>query len=173
MYEADVIESICLPLVWLLSTPNRIVRDHTTKVISGLLRAHLGVALKLVERFSAVDDPYLHERLSALACHGAVLRGGHRDMAGGRDLFDGMVRVWLSDKYGRPDALTRDAVRGVGEWLHGEGLIYDAELAGVSPPYESKPLGNQRSDTWLEAQYPSSTTSPGSATSWSGKRSEG
>jgi hypothetical protein len=153
-YDDDVVESACLPLVWLLSTPNRPVRDHTTKVLANILRCHLRVAARLVERFAFVDEPYLHERLAA-ACHGTVLRGGHRDPDATRELLDTMAAVWVSGDRARPDPLTRDAVRGVAEWLCREGLIDEEDLAAVSPPYRSKPLANPRSRAWLDARYPS------------------
>jgi hypothetical protein len=152
-YDGDVIEAACLPLVWLLSTPNRPARDHATKVLAQVLQRHLRPATALVRRFARVQEPYVHERLAAVA-HGAVLRGGYLDRAAALELFEAMTEVWLDGDL-RPDPLTRDAVRGVAEWLHRDKLIDGERLAAVSPPYNSKRVAAPRTKRWLDERYAS------------------
>ena len=42
-YDAEVVELACIPLCWLLSSPNRFMRDWVTKALVQLLRGHLDV----------------------------------------------------------------------------------------------------------------------------------
>lgn len=149
-YDADVIESACLPLVWLLSLPDRPVRDESTKALAHVLQHHLGSASALVNRFAEIDDPAIHERL-AVACHGAVLRGGHHDPDGVSALLAAMERVWGETTSSRPDLMTRDALRGVAEWQM-QRLGSPAALeARYRTPRPAHPLSRER----LEAKYPS------------------
>ena len=72
-YDAEVIELACIPLCWLLSSPNRFMRDWVTKALVQLLRGHLDVMHALFERFWTVDDPYIVQRVVAIA-YRALLR---------------------------------------------------------------------------------------------------
>ena len=42
-YQPEVIELASIPLCWLLSSPNRFMRDWVTKALVQLLRGHLDV----------------------------------------------------------------------------------------------------------------------------------
>jgi hypothetical protein len=58
------------------------MRDWTTKALVHLLRGHLDVMRALVERFWAVDDPYVVQRVVAIA-YGALLRSSPQHGYGG------------------------------------------------------------------------------------------
>lgn len=66
-YDTEVVELACIPLCWLLSSPNRFMRDWVTKALVQLLHGHLDVMRALVERFWTVDDPYVVQRVVAIA----------------------------------------------------------------------------------------------------------
>jgi len=74
MIADDRAELAALTLTWLFSTSNRMVRDRATKALAALLAPRLALAAKLVERFQAVNDPYVLERLLG-AAYGAALQG--------------------------------------------------------------------------------------------------
>lgn len=54
-------------LIWFCTTPNRFVRDRATKALVSLLEERLGTLRKLIPTFWKVDDPYVTERLMAVA----------------------------------------------------------------------------------------------------------
>ena len=63
----------CIALSWFLTTPNRFVRDKATKGLVCLLQNRINLLPQLLEKFKNVNDPYVVERLFAVA-YGCVLR---------------------------------------------------------------------------------------------------
>ena len=115
-YDDTVVELACIPLVWLLSSPNRAMRDWTTKALVQLLRGHPRVLEALLERFLGVDDPYVIERLITIA-YGSVLRADvahHKGMARAAALVKDRVLGRLEQFNLNP--LLVDAARGIVEW---------------------------------------------------------
>lgn len=54
-------------LGWMLTASNRFVRDRATNGLISLLSHRLDAVRTLVERFRDVDDPYVCERIYAVA----------------------------------------------------------------------------------------------------------
>lgn len=150
-YPQRVVELAAIPLVWTLTSPNRIMRDYVTKVLCQLLAGSLPVALALLERFREVDDPYVLERL-AVATHGAVLVGGDSDKDAALACARRLTEVAL-DTNTMPDVLVRDAARGAMEWCFRDGLVTEKEYASVQPPYGSAPPETPRTFKQLERTY--------------------
>jgi hypothetical protein len=72
----DVIELATIMLAWLFTSPNRRLRDTATKALLRLVEHNTQVLLNLIVAFAEVDDPYITERLMAVAC-GHVVRHRH------------------------------------------------------------------------------------------------
>jgi hypothetical protein len=153
-YPAEVIELAAIPLVWVLASPNRFARDYTTKALASLLMSRLPVATKLVERVSAIDDPYVKQRLAA-SCVGAVTRGSQAgfDRAEVDELLSGLVAMIESEQT-MPDVLLRDHVATLARWLRQRKLIGPSLLKRAVSPYSSKPPKMPRSERYLEQTYP-------------------
>src|SRR5262249_18485502 len=66
-YPPEVIELASTALAWLLSSPNRFMRDWVTKALVQLLHGHLPVMRSLFERFWDVNDPYVVQRVAVVA----------------------------------------------------------------------------------------------------------
>ena len=60
-------------LSWFLASTNRQLRDTATKALVQLLHNRIQILIPLLEKFSIIDDPYIHERLYAVAL-GCALR---------------------------------------------------------------------------------------------------
>lgn len=56
-----------------LASTNRKLRDTATKALVQLLHNRIQLLIPLLEKFSTVDDPYIHERLYGVAL-GCALR---------------------------------------------------------------------------------------------------
>jgi len=61
-----------IALSWFLTTSNRYLRDSTTKALVSLLTNRIHVLRKIIHKFLNVNDPYVLERLFAVA-YGCVL----------------------------------------------------------------------------------------------------
>lgn len=131
----DRAELAALTLTWLFSTSNRMVRDRATKALAALLAPRLALAAKLVERFQAVNDPYVLERLLA-AAYGAALQGLTDDRLGA--LAETAQRCVFDRDEALVHVLIRDYARGVIELADRRGVLPLAvDIARARPPYRS------------------------------------
>lgn len=121
-------------LLWFLTTSHRPLRDRATKALVRLLTPRLHVLDALLATFREVDDPYVRERLYAVA-YGCVLRSGDTDAIGkiARHVFDDLFR----DGAPTPHILLRDYARGVVERAAVLGVDAGVDLARARPPYKS------------------------------------
>ena len=99
-----------LTLTWCLASSNRGLRDRATKALVSLLRRRTPVVIHLLNHFREVDDPYVSERLFAVA-YGCAL--GTSDTRQLSDLAQYVHRQVFS--VGAPDThvMLRDYARGV------------------------------------------------------------
>ncbi|MYF69399.1 MAG: hypothetical protein F4181_05215 [Proteobacteria bacterium] len=136
MLDSEAAELFAIALVWMLTASHRSVRDWTTKALVNLLTGRLDVAGRLVERIANVDDPYLAERLYAVA-YGVATRSHDAEKVGAL-----AQRVYESVfARGTPPAniLLRDFARGVVERaLYLEAAI-EVDETRIRPPYGSTP----------------------------------
>ncbi|HHW86159.1 MAG TPA: ATP-binding protein [Chloroflexi bacterium] len=132
--DGDSVELCAVSLAWMLSTPNRFLRDRATKALVSLLTGYFNVAEKLVARFADVDDLYIRERIFAVA-YGICMRSQNVAVIGrlAKLVYD------LVFAAGEPPAhiLLRDYARGVIE----RALYLKADIQVdetlIRPPYRS------------------------------------
>src|SRR5690606_29752788 len=101
-----------ITLCWMLSSPNRILRDRATKGLVRLLSSRIHILLKLLEQFSEIDEPYVLERLYA-AAYGCALRNNNKELS--KKLAQFVYEKQFKD--GKPclNILLRDYARGIVE----------------------------------------------------------
>jgi hypothetical protein len=150
-YSADVVELACIPLCWLLSSPNRFMRDWVTKALVQLLRGHLKVMRRLVERFWPIDDPYIVQRVVAIA-YGSLLRSAPSEANDARALAE-LVHALVFRRPIRPDELLLDAARGIVRWAVGHGLLDADAVESSKRPYGLKIPSRPPTDQTIESKY--------------------
>ncbi|MEV6871461.1 ATP-binding protein [Amycolatopsis sp. NPDC051128] len=150
-YGAEVIELASIPLCWLLSSPNRFMRDWVTKALVQLLRGHLDVMRALVERFWTVDDPYVVQRVIAIA-YGSLLRSTSAQAEQAKALAEA-VNACVFARPVRPDELLLDAARGVVRWAVAHQLLPGSALDSAQRPYGLKPPGSPPTEATIKAKY--------------------
>ena len=132
--DTEVVDLAATTLGWMLSTPHRFLRDRATKGLVALLTGRLASLDRLVNLFADIDDPYVVERIYAVA-YGVAMRSN--DGTGvGRVARSVHRRVFAG---GTPTAhlLLRDYARGVIERAAYLGAAGDLDLDLVRPPYSS------------------------------------
>jgi len=131
--ESVLLSSITL--AWYHTSTNRELRDCSTKALICLLQDRLEVLLKILKMFEGVNDPYVYERLFAVA-YGCVLRTNQKEKIA--ELSEYIFKTIFSDpKNVIPHILLRDYARGAIEYTHYLGIELSFELSKVRPPYQS------------------------------------
>ena len=132
--DTSVVNLAATTLAWMLTTPNRFLRDRATKALVSLLTGRYKSTMQLIDRFSDVDDIYVAERVYAVAC-GVAMRS-HDAQQVGRLASLVYNKVFAA---GTPPVhiLLRDYARGVVE--RAIYLDRDIELdeQAIRPPYNS------------------------------------
>ena len=132
--DAGTVDLCALTLAWMLTTSNRFLRDRATKALVCLLTGRLDAVARLVERFAEVDDPYVAERVYAVA-YGVAMRS-HDPMEVGELASLVYERVFAS---GSPPVhiLLRDYARGVVERAIYLDANLDIDESLIRPPYRT------------------------------------
>ncbi|NVK53669.1 MAG: ATP-binding protein [Flavobacteriaceae bacterium] len=131
-------ESILLSsmtLTWFHTSTNRELRDCSTKALVSLLQDRLHILIKLLKKFETVNDPYVYDRLFAVAYGCAIRTNKKEELA---SLSDYIYQTIFKDKdevY--PHVLLRDYARGVIEFTNFSGFKLPFDIEDVRPPYKS------------------------------------
>lgn len=147
----ESIRLCCTALVWFLATPNRFLRDKSTRALVALLKNRLSVVLTLLKQFSGVDDPYIQERLYAVA-YGSVSHS-RKDR---RELKE--LAVWIYSTVFKTEnppvnVLIRDYARGLIEIAQQEKVQLKIIESRVRPPFKSKWPNRIASEKTLKRKY--------------------
>ena len=134
--NAGLVDLCAMTLAWMLATSNRTVRNGATTALVNLLTGRFEATVRLVEGFADVDDPYVIERVYAVA-YGVATRS--HDPAEVKVLAE-CVYVGVFG-FGAPPAniLLRDYARGVVERALYLGSTIDVDVIRIRPPYDSAP----------------------------------
>ena len=133
--DDETVDLCATALSWMLTTSNRFLRDRATKALVSLLTGRLRAVMRLVERFANVDDPYVAERVYAVA-YGTAMRS-HNPGEVGALAECVYARVFAC---GVPPAhiLLRDYARGVVERAIYLGAEIQVDETLIRPQYKSQ-----------------------------------
>lgn len=124
-----------ITLAWFHTSTNRELRDCSTKALICLLQNRLHVLIDVLKLFEEVNDPYVYERLFAVA-YGCAIRTDNKD--GLFDLSNYIYQIIFRDKEEvYPHVLLRDYARSVIEFTSYCGIELEFNLDNVRPPYNS------------------------------------
>ncbi len=85
-----------MALTWFFTTSNRFIRDKATKALVGLLNNKLAIIKEVMIEFQKVNDPYVLERLCAVA-YGCMLRDKKND-DGAKVLVNGSMTIFSKNQ---------------------------------------------------------------------------
>ena len=143
-------------LSWLLTAPDRGVRDTATRALVNLLSGRIAAAVRLVERFAGVDDQYVLQRIYAVA-YGVATRSYDAQEAG--ELAACVYSHVFAAGAPPADIMLRDYARGVVEWaLHLESPV-EVDETLLRPPYDS-PLPTFPSERDIHQLLPGADHNP-------------
>ena len=132
--DDEAVELCAVALTWMLTTSNRFLRDRVTTALVSLLTDRLVTVGRLVGAFARVDDPYVVERVYAVAygvatrCHDPQAVGALATCVYGKMFASGSPP---------PHILQRDYARGVVERALYLRSNIDVVPDHIRPPYNS------------------------------------
>jgi hypothetical protein len=122
-------------LSWLLTTSQRFVRDEATKALVSLLEKRIPVLQQVLNKFRAVDDPYVTERLYAVAFGCALRTAQMTDLKNlGQQVYDAVFR----DEHPLPHVAFRSYAKGVVDIAVNAKCVITFGKGKVTPPYSSQ-----------------------------------
>lgn len=130
----DSLELVAIPIVWFLASSNRIIRDRSTKALVELLKCREDVLIKILKRFHDVNDPYVKQRLYAVA-YGCALRSESDKSL--QKLALAVYEKVFSNGNPPVDILLRDYTRSVVELYFGRRPEAPFLPEKFRPPYNS------------------------------------
>ncbi len=131
----DSIRLMSQTMIWFLTSTNRTLRDSATKALICLLEERINILISLIKTFENVNDPYLVQRLYAVAYGCAVRTSNTKDL---KELAEYIFHsVFNRDKV-VPDILLRDYARGIIEYSVYIGHCFNFDLKKIRPPYKSE-----------------------------------
>lgn len=131
----ESIRLMCQTLFWFTTSTNRALRDSTTKAIICLLEERINILIKLIKTFIEVNDPYVLQRVYAVAFGCAVRTSKIESLKGlGICVFESVFNT----KYVVPDILLRDYARGIIDYAVFKGHKFYFDLNKTKPPFKSK-----------------------------------
>lgn len=132
--DDEVARLAATALGWFLTTPNRFLRDRATKALVALLTGRMQVLRQVLASFAGVNDPYVTERMYAVA-YGCVMRT--TDHTGLRELAKDVYAQVFNGIEVPVNILLRDHARGVVERALALELDVEVEIGRIRPPYSS------------------------------------
>lgn len=133
----DEVHLLGTAAAWFLVSTNRRLRDRATKALVWLYAGRLYELAELMEKFRNIDDPYLQQRLYAVA-FGALTRSP--DAMGIEKVCDFIFETVFSSSTVVPDLLLRDYARSSLEYGLMNGWEFDGDQEQFRPPYASEPF---------------------------------
>lgn len=132
----QVADLAMIALTWLLTSSNRFVRDRATKALVSLSDGRLSTAEWMVKRFADVDDPYVAERVYAVA-YGVAMRSNDPEGVGSLAIL--VYNLVFAQGTPQPHVLLRDYARGVIERADYLGAnLGNVEFKLIKAPYKSQ-----------------------------------
>ena len=132
--EDKTVELCSITLGWMLTTSQRFLRDRATKALVSLLTGRLDATARFVSRFSDVNDPYVTERIYAVA-YGVVTRS--HDATKVAKLASLVYERVFARETPPVHILLRDYARGVIERAIHLNPDLDINEDLIRPPYNS------------------------------------
>lgn len=134
-YNEKTAELSATILSWLLISPNNEIRDKATKAMIGILSNHIDALIATMERFSDIDDPYVLERIYAVAFGCAVVS----DIEHLRILATYVYKNIFDVDLVYTNILLRDYAKNIIDYAFSLGCIDETVISRnkTMPPYKS------------------------------------
>lgn len=132
VYDDETVTLAVTTIGWFLTSTNRSLRDISTKVLIYIFLIYQDHLLDWIEKFRYVNDPYVTQRVFAVAYGCAIKSSGERL----KSIADLVYNKFFKTIEVSPDILARDYARSIIEYAVFRKVgVYERDK--MSPPYKS------------------------------------
>lgn len=147
----ESIKLASITLAWFHTSTNRKLRDSATKAMVSILQDRIDALIDVLKKFENVNDPYVYERLFAVA-YGSALRTKQTEIL--PELANYIYKVIFKEKEEvYPHVLLRDYARGVIEYTIYLGYDLPFDVSEVRPPYRSSFSDTLPTNDEIDSKY--------------------
>ena len=122
-------------MAWFLCSTKNALRDRTTKAMVNLFQGHVLSLISILKSFEGIDDPYILERLYAVA-YGCILRTSN--VSDKRLIGEYVYHYVFVDSNLPKHLLTRDYMCNIVEYAVKIAQIEGVDMNIVLPPYNEQ-----------------------------------
>ena len=140
-----------ISIAWFHTSTNRKLRDSATKALICLLENRIHILIELLKEFEGVNDPYVYERLFAVA-YGCIIRTEQIDKIVELSTYI-FKTIFENKKEIYPHILLRDYARGVIEYAVYLGYDLNFDISKARPPYKSTFPGHFPLNEEIDKKY--------------------
>ncbi|SEP47308.1 hypothetical protein [Propionispora vibrioides] len=133
-YSEGFIKLAALTVSTFLISSNLHLRDKATKALSVLLKNHTEIMISTLKYFEDIDDPYIVERLYAVAFACAVSEQNDSKLL---SLVEYVYEAVFNQEFVYPNILLRDYAKNIIDYANYKLKSLDINLDKVSPPYKT------------------------------------
>lgn len=148
--EKEIMFSAVKVIAWFLSGSNRNLRDDASKILILLMANNLNCLLPLIKEFENVNDPYIKQRLYAVA-FGSAIKNDNRDLL--KELSLHLYNTIFNQTEVIADILLRDYARLTIEYYQFKFNDLEIDFQTIRPPYKSRKLGRFPNNDFID-KYP-------------------
>ena len=147
-YSENSIKLYSIMLSWFLTSSHRKLRDYSTKALVYILKDRIYMLIELLKRFENVDDPYIYERLFAVAYGSTLLNTNNLHL----DKLAIYIYNIIFDVDGEvyPNILLRDYAKNTIEYILNLVDIPEINQDKIKPPYFKSDFPEIPSDDEIE-----------------------
>lgn len=150
-FDKHSIELAATVLAWFLTSTSNLLRNKATKSLVALLKNNIEVLVSLLKKFENVDDPYVYERLLAVAYGAAVLTNDYDNLKKLAEYVYSTIFGVDGEIY--PHFLLRDYARGVVEFAYLKHKDMNVDIEKIRPPYRSSFPSNFPTNDEIDKKY--------------------
>ncbi len=118
-----------------LNTPNNKLRNNASRILKKLLVGNIEELIFLLKKYKNIDDPYIYERLYAVA-FGCIVEEVNPDKI--KELAEYVFDTVFNSEKVSPNILVRDYAKNVVEYASCKLDDFDRDIKKIYPPHTSE-----------------------------------
>lgn len=132
-YSENSIKLYSIMLSWFLTSSHRKLRDYSTKALVYILKDRIDILIEVLKRFENVNDPYVYERLFAVAYGSTLLNTNNLNLDNLAIYIYNIIFDVEGEVY--PNILLRDYAKNTIEYILNLDDIPEINQDKIKPPY--------------------------------------